>query len=83
MAPTAAPVARPCSTRAASSTSTPPANANSSITIAWAPSAPISTGRRPTWSDSEPATSSEARTATAYTPKITVIVTGEKPQRAW
>ncbi len=82
MAPTAAPVARPWATRAASSTDTPDAVANRTITPAWSTSAASRTGRRPTWSDNEPKTSRDASTATAYTPKITVIVTAENPHCA-
>jgi hypothetical protein len=42
-----------------------------------------STGRRPTWSDSDPVVSSAARIASAYTPNTTVTVTGENPHSAW
>ena len=37
------------------------------------------TGRRPTWSDSDPVTSRVSSSATAYTAKIAVRVAGEKP----
>jgi hypothetical protein len=57
--------------------------ANSTITPACAISAAVSTGRRPTWSDSAPNTSRDTSTATAYTPKTTVTATGENPHRAW
>ena len=41
------------------------------------------TGRRPTWSDSDPAVSSAASTARAYTPKTTVVMIGENPHSRW
>ncbi len=83
IAPSAAPVARPCTTRAMSSAGTPPAVANTSSVTAWTASAASSTGRRPTWSESLPRVSRDASTATAYTPNTIVVVIGVKPQRAW
>jgi len=62
---TAAPVESPWITRAATSSPTPFADAKSSIVAACTSAAAIRTGRRPTWSDSRPATSSEASTAIA------------------
>ena len=54
-----APVARPCTTRATSSQPTPSAAQNSAMDTASSASAEAITGRRPTWSDSPPTTSSE------------------------
>ena len=53
-APVIAPVARPCTTRAAISQPTPSARRKSTIAPAWSTSAPARTGRRPTWSESAP-----------------------------
>ena len=83
IAPSAAPVARPWTTRAISSSGTPPATANMTSEAACTASAASSTGRRPTWSESLPRVSRDASTATAYTPNTTVVVIGVKPQRAW
>ena len=60
-----APVARPWTTRAASSQPTPSLTRNSTIATASSRKATTSTGRRPTWSDSAPTTSSEASRANA------------------
>ena len=65
IAPRAAPVARPWTTRAISSSGTPPAVVNTSSEAACTASAASRTGRRPTWSESLPKVSSEASTATA------------------
>jgi hypothetical protein len=43
----------------------PACRGESTITPACATSAAVSTGRRPTWSDRAPSTSSDTRTATA------------------
>lgn len=64
-APAAAPVDSPCTTRAATSAPTPWAVAKITMATAWVSVAAISTGRRPTWSDSEPNTSNAASTAKA------------------
>jgi hypothetical protein len=82
MAPAAAPVDRPCTIRATSSCGTPCAVANTTMVATWIASAASSTGRRPTWSDSRPTISSAVSTASAYTPNTTVVVMGEKCQRA-
>ena len=65
IAPAAAPVDRPWMIRAISSCGTPSAVANTTMTTAWIAMAASSTGRRPTWSDSEPTVSSAASTARA------------------
>ncbi len=83
IAPSAAPVPSPCTTRAISRAGTPLAVANTSSEATCMVIAASSTGRRPTWSESLPRVSSEASTATAYTPNTTVVVIGVKPQRAW
>src|SRR4051812_31234524 len=54
-----------------------------SIVTAWTVVAAISTGRRPTWSDSDPTVSRAVSTARAYTPNTMVTVMGEKPHAAW
>ena len=77
----ATPVPRPCSTRAPNSQPTPSATANTAIAAASSSSETSSTGRRPTRSDSAPVVSSAAISANAYTAKIAVRVTGEKPKR--
>ena len=64
-APVIAPVAKPCTTRAASSHPTPSADRNSTIDAASTTNAAASTGRRPTWSDSPPTTSSDTSRASA------------------
>ena len=81
-APSADPVDRPCMTRAVNNSVTSLAVVNTTIATIWTAIAATSTGRRPTWSESEPTTSSARSTATAYTPKTTVVVIGENPQRA-
>ncbi len=55
-APSAAPVAIPCTTRASISAATPFAAANNSMTTPCTKAATIKTGRRPMWSESLPAT---------------------------
>ena len=73
----------PCTIRAMSSSGTPLAVVNTSSAAACTVIAASSTGRRPMWSESLPRVSSEASTATAYTPNTMVVVIGVKPQRAW
>jgi len=51
--------------------------------MAWTESAVSSTGRRPTWSDSDPTVRSERSTATAYVPNTTVVTIGVNPHSAW
>ena len=58
-----APVARPWTTRAASSQPTPSLTRKSAIATASSRKAATRTGRLPTWSDSPPTTSSEASSA--------------------
>ena len=41
----------------------------------------LATGRRPMWSESDPAVTSVARSATAYTAKTMVVTTASKPIR--
>ena len=76
-------MATPCTTRATISSGTPAAVAKTSIETTWPTRPASSTGRRPTWSEIRPSTSSPTSTATAYTPKTTVVVMGEKPHSAW
>jgi hypothetical protein len=64
-APNAVPVATPCTARAAISQPIDVAKKNIPIATSWIRSAPISTGRRPMWSESEPSTSSASRRAIA------------------
>ena len=65
MQPMATPVARPWRMRAANSQTTLGATANTSMATISTTSAASSTGRRPRWSDNEPATSSALSSATA------------------
>ena len=74
---------RPCTTLAASSSGTPVAVAKITNDVTCTAMAPSSTGRRPTWSDSLPTVSRPASTASAYTPKTTVVVIGVKCHLAW
>jgi hypothetical protein len=64
-APLATPVATPCTVRAAISPAMSCASRKSPMATACSTSAPSTTGRRPMWSDSDPATSSEIRSAMA------------------
>ncbi len=63
--PMAAPAARPCMIRATYSQATPCAAAKTIMAAVSSPSAPMSTGRRPTKSDNPPTVSNEASSATA------------------
>ena len=83
IAPRAAPVDRPWTTRADSSAGTPVAVAKITSEPACTAIAVSSTGRRPTWSDSLPRVSRAASTAIAYTPNTTVVVIGVKCHWAW
>jgi hypothetical protein len=62
---------------------TPSAPAKTTTAAAWTTMEPKITGRRPAWSESEPTTSRASRMATAYTPKTTVVVIGEKCHSRW
>ncbi len=64
-APLAMPVATPCTMRAPISPAMSSASTKSPIATACSTSAPSTTGRRPMWSDSDPATSSEISNAIA------------------
>ena len=64
-APIAVPVANPWIVRAANSQPTPSAPANATIATISTMSAASSVGRRPTWSEMDPTTSSATSSATA------------------
>ena len=51
---------------------------NTSMETSSSASAPMSSGRRPMWSDSDPMMSSVRRSAIAYTPKATVTIEAGK-----
>jgi hypothetical protein len=73
------PLATPCTIRARRSRATESACQKTSMLSASSAKATETTGRRPTWSDSEPVTSRVSSSATAYTAKIPVRVAGENP----
>ena len=62
----AAPVARPCTPRATNSQAAEPATMNSTLDAISAPRAASRTGRRPTSSETPPASNNDARTPKAY-----------------
>ncbi|WJE01959.1 hypothetical protein QR300_41985 [Streptomyces antimycoticus] len=62
---------------------TPSTPAKTTAAAAWTTMEPKITDRRPAWSESEPTMSRASRMATAYTPKITVVVIGEKCHFRW
>jgi len=66
-APSARPVASPWIARATNSQASDWAAANRTVAAISVPSEPSKTGRRPTMSDTRPASKSEARTPNAYT----------------
>jgi hypothetical protein len=75
----AMPVATPWMTRAAMIQPMPGAIMNTTMAASSTASEPTSTGRRPRWSDSEPATRSAARSASVYTAKAMVSIPAGKP----
>lgn len=77
------PADRPDINRPAYSSGSPPSSRKHSALSAANPRPASSTGRRPTVSETLPATSSTAITANAYTAKTTVTSSSEKPSCSW
>jgi hypothetical protein len=80
--PVTSPAESPETRRPTSRTVTSPARRNRTSLTAAAARAATSTGRRPTESDSAPKPSSPPSTPTAYTAKITVIISVENAKSA-
>ncbi len=81
--PVKSPAENPESTRPAKSSGSPPSKRKQSALAAAHPSPASSTGRRPSTSETPPATVSTAITPAAYTAKITVTISEEKPISSW